>query len=277
MLAELRPRDEPPPLVIGGVGFSGTRVVARIVSQAGISMGADLNETQDSLSFFDFAEGWSAKALQASSGGSPAVENGDLARELADAIDAHRHGIPSANAPWGWKQPRSIHFLPLLHRLYPGLRFVHVIRDGLDLAFGAEVGHRLAEGRRGTGVYSAAAGMADDLGDRPVQIQMALFWARVNSLGADYGEAELGASYLRVRLEDLCSDPEAGCRELLAFALGVAPDPVAVKAAAAEVRPPSSLGLADRADPRLRAEAGAEIAGALRRFGYPVPGVHPGS
>ena len=36
--------------------------------------------------------------------------------------------------PWGWKEPRSIYLLPFFHRHLPALRFLHVVRDGRDMA-----------------------------------------------------------------------------------------------------------------------------------------------
>src|SRR5919201_1584891 len=43
------------------------------------------------------------------------------------------------------------------------------------------------------------------------------FWAHVNLAAARYGERELGSNYLRLRYEDICSDPSSAVVELLAF------------------------------------------------------------
>ena len=39
--------------------------------------------------------------------------------------------------PWGWKEPRSIYLLPFFHQQLPALRFLHVVRDGRDMALSA--------------------------------------------------------------------------------------------------------------------------------------------
>src|SRR5437867_7179099 len=48
------------PLVIGGVGGSGTRVFWRIACAAGRSMGTRVNEAGDALELTDFADRWLA-------------------------------------------------------------------------------------------------------------------------------------------------------------------------------------------------------------------------
>ena len=54
----------------------------------------------------------------------------DLGETLADHCAA-----VAGTAAWGWKEPRSIYLLPFFHRHLPGLRFLHVVRDGRDMAF----------------------------------------------------------------------------------------------------------------------------------------------
>ncbi len=44
-------KNTPPPVVIGGVGGSGTRLIAQILKDLGYFMGNDLNEANDNLLF----------------------------------------------------------------------------------------------------------------------------------------------------------------------------------------------------------------------------------
>src|SRR5208283_3337534 len=55
-------------------------------------------------------------------------------KRLAALIDEHKSAIPPQAAGWGWKNPRSIFILPLIQSLYPDFHFVHVVRDGRDMA-----------------------------------------------------------------------------------------------------------------------------------------------
>jgi Sulfotransferase family len=258
----------PPPVVIGGVGFSGTRVVMRIARRAGLFMGRHLNASEDSLDFFELSERWSARRHAAWEAGDPLYAPWRLRRDLRRSIEAHRGPMEDPAAPWGWKQPRSIHFLPLLHRRYPDMRFIHVIRDGRDLAFGRETAFRIAVGVDGSGVYSAASGMTNDLDKQPAPVRMAAFWESVNVLAADYGEREMGDFYRRVRLEDICTNPSDVVRELFDF-VGADADPDVVRATAADVVWPRTIGLHRRVDDHALLErVTATGAPALERFRY---------
>ena len=89
-------------------------------------------------------------------------------------------------------------------------------------------------------------------------------WARVNGAAADYGESEMGASYLRVRLEDLCASPKRTVREMFEFLSSEAP----MKEAIREVETPPSLGRW-REHPEAEIARLAELGGdQLERFGY---------
>ena len=50
-LTHIRPLSDTAPVVIGGIGGSGTRVVAQLLQCCDLNMGTDLNESLDDLSF----------------------------------------------------------------------------------------------------------------------------------------------------------------------------------------------------------------------------------
>ena len=82
--------------------------------------------------------------------------------------------------PWGWKEPRSIYLLPFLHRHLPSLRFLHVVRDGRDMALSANQNQLRKHGD--------AAAIPADLS--PPERSIAL-WSWVNLTAARYGEEHL--------------------------------------------------------------------------------------
>jgi len=41
----------------------------------------------------------------------------------------------TAPTQWGWKEPNTHIFLPFLLRALPNMKYIHVIRSGLDMAF----------------------------------------------------------------------------------------------------------------------------------------------
>lgn len=106
---------------------------------------------------------------------------------------------------WGDKTPGYVEHLPLLARLFPDARFVHVIRDG------REVAASLAEWPWGPASPEAGG----------------FWWRRKVGIGRRDGGA-LGDRYREVRLEDLVADPEGELAGLCRFLdLDVAPSMLA--------------------------------------------------
>ncbi|MFQ5678382.1 MAG: sulfotransferase, partial [Gemmatimonadota bacterium] len=122
------------PLFIGGTGGSGTRVVAQIVAHAGVFLGRELNRAGDSEPVGRYLRRWIPRYLRAD-GRVPEHERAAMNRELQVALIRHRRGIPARDGPWGAKNPRSMYLLPYLWERVPNLRFLHLVRNGLDMAF----------------------------------------------------------------------------------------------------------------------------------------------
>lgn len=158
------PDGGPAPIAIGGVGGSGTRVVAECLRSLGVFMGADLNESNDALWFtllftrqeildatdaeFEVLTRLLAAGLQ---GGQPlpahalarigALADGDRPQARADWLRMRARSLAAAtSAPphggaWGWKEPNTYLVVDRLWQHLPSLRYVHVVRHGLDMAF----------------------------------------------------------------------------------------------------------------------------------------------
>jgi hypothetical protein len=136
-----------------------------------------------------------------------------------------------------------------------GLRYLHFLRDGRDMAF--------SENQQQLGKHGEAV-----LGSRPPrwrkQVPSIRLWSLVNTQAADYGEQHMPGRYLRVRFEDLCSDPAGTVGAIYDF-FGLQGD---VEKAAAEVRPPDTLGRWRGARARTVAALHEAAGPALERFGY---------
>ena len=104
---------------------------------------------------------------------------------------------------WGDKTPRYVESLPLLGGLWPPARFVHLVRDGRNVALS------YADVAFGPKTLARAAGL----------------WAQRVRAGMEAGR-DLGPNrYLQMRYEDLVEDPERHTRTLCEF-LGLPFDPV---------------------------------------------------
>ena len=244
------------PVVIGATGGSGTRVVARVARRAGMYIGVDLNDAEDARPLGAFVRRWiDPYMIDRETPAWPATEAA-MRRRLEEAVRVHCGPLATTPGPWGWKVPRSIFLLPFLDAQFPSMRFVHVVRDGRDMAFSDNQGQLRT--------YGSGILKSEELGWDVPQRSMAL-WNRVNLAAADYGERTMGQRYLRFRLEDLCLDPVQSVARLLDF---VQLDADAASIARFEVLSPSSLGRWRSYDPVLLADL-QRIGGAgLHRFGY---------
>lgn len=156
-----------PPVAIGGVGGSGTRLIAEWLKALGVFIGTDLNASNDTLWFTllfkrvevlecDDDEFLSlTRALEAGLRGDcplPAATHALLARltardrplnetrawlqERSRSLTAAA-ALPAHGGRWGWKEPNTHLVIDRLWRMQPELRYVHVVRHGLDMALSA--------------------------------------------------------------------------------------------------------------------------------------------
>ncbi|MBK1686098.1 sulfotransferase family protein [Rubrivivax gelatinosus] len=135
-------------------------------------------------------------------------------RELAQRFVAEgRHtmrdivtGLFEANAAgegkprWGDKTPYYVLHMPRLLAWWPDARFIHIVRDGRDVALSLFA-------RGGFGVHN--------------MFYAARYWQQYVDTGHDDGEQRVPAGqYLELRYEDLIADPSATLRRVCDF-LGI--------------------------------------------------------
>lgn len=234
------------PLVIGGTGGSGTRLVAQIARLAGRYMGDDRSEAEDSRLFAGFDWKWGLRYLQ--SGSSAAME-----QEFEEVLASHLENRPDGLS-WGWKCPHSYLLIPFLRSQFPRMKFIHVIRDGRDMAFSENQMQALHYGSR-----------LLPHPNEPQAVGSAAWWSWANLRARDASKA-LGADYLLVRLEDLCANRDSAAK-VLEFCghENVNHD---LPATAALVTRPDSLGRWRSRDPILVRRVEAACSPALWDFGY---------
>jgi hypothetical protein len=211
-----------PPVVVFNKSHSGGRLVAELLDAAGVFMGTERNDARDALPLLsvvdllvrryypDYAPLWDADH-----GPDPALEpivRAAFARHLA----GHERG-----APWGWKLCETVYALPVIDALFPGARFVHLVRDGRDVAFCDHRAPTDAFWRKfhfDTDRIRTWRGMPLDPGwyrRRPHAFN-AQHWLNGVRIRRAYG-AMLRERCLEVRYEDLCRDFAATAARLLRF------------------------------------------------------------
>jgi hypothetical protein len=245
------------PLVIGATGGSGTRVVARLARHAGYDLGRNVNSAEDALEFYSFHDKWINRFVRAELRGGR-LSDAEVERmklEFQSALDRHR--LSESAGRWGWKAPRSIYLLSFLQGQFPDLKFIHVLRDGRDMALSRNQNQL---NKHGAAVLSLSKRFFRSKPERSL-----LLWERVNLHAAQFGESTLRQDYLRVRFEDLCAKPVETTSQIMNF-LDARVDPEAI--ARSEIVPPSTLQRWRTYPPQLIAKLEQLGADSLRKFGY---------
>lgn len=190
-----------PPVVIGAMGGSGTRVLVPILQLAGHWMGSWIcRRTQDAMATRHLLQCAFPLLLDGRE-----KDDEHLVSLFSRLIQAHRLGMPDSEGLWGWKNPRSMWIIPFLARCYPEMKFIHLIRDGRDMAL--------------TGNHNLLRKHGADLLGEPdcernwVRSQFRL-WAMGNRLAWEAGQKYLGNNYLLVDYDKLCGNPEEELRRI---------------------------------------------------------------
>jgi hypothetical protein len=110
------------------------------------------------------------------------------------------------------KSPRYVRNLPVLHELWPDVRFIHLVRDGRDVGLSVLSWKKVVE--RGELVADLPTWEKDPT------TTVALWWERLVRLGREDGTPLGPALYHELRYESLVADPASECANLCEF-LGV--------------------------------------------------------
>jgi len=253
-LPSVPPQGARMPVAIGAIGGSGTRVLPSILRLAGFWMGAWINpKTQDAMAPRYFLQRHFAELANHRSNEDPA-----LIKAFLRVTAAHRWGMPDPGGPWGWKNPRSMWIIPFLAHVYPEFKFIHIVRDGRDMALSDNTNLLRKHG--------------DFLLDDPhcrenheaAQLRL---WTLGNRVAYEDGTQYLGTNYSVVNYETLCARPHYTLERLFAF-LSVEADEAVVAAASRLIVPSAGIGRWRKSDLRILQEPDEETLRTLALFGY---------
>lgn len=207
-----------PPVVVFNASHSGSRLLALMLQRLGVFMGADLNESQDSLPIFDLVQ---YLVLADAPDFSRLLETGDpsLPGRIDTAFRDHLAARPVGR--WGWKLPETAHVLPVISRVFPEACYIHLVRDGRDVAFSPFVAPKAPFWRR---IYFNSDQITQWRGlgmtQRAYRAHGHLFnaarWVNSVTLGRGHG-ALAGRRYLELSYEAVVADPAAALAQLAAF------------------------------------------------------------
>lgn len=224
-------------IAVGGLGGSGTRLVAEILSQSGIFIGDDLNKANDNLIFTRLFKNptWYAKASRAEKEKRIRIfeqymKYGKLhLKEYLELCTASRENPTFASKKmfyirslqrlfrstrtldvWGWKEPNTHILLKEILDYDASIKYVHVLRNGLDMVFSSNQQQLYNWGW----LFGIRPGKADS--DVETLEHRLEYWIRSTERILAF-QKEYPRRIYMLNFSRLCAYPEAQIRDLLDF------------------------------------------------------------
>lgn len=241
-------------IAVGGVGGSGTRLVAECLVDMGVAIGQDLNPPLDNLWYtllFKRREVLLAPQAELDDAfdlfrrrmsGAPRLDAAETAylRALAARPRASHDATwlaaraesfiaapPDTPARWGWKEPNTHILAEAWLAADPALRYVHLYRNGLEMAFNRNQQQPLLWG---------PVLLGEDAPPSPARALA--YWCAAHRRMLALAENHPGRILL-LRFEDLVADPAAALAAIARFA-GLEASAETVEAFKAKLRVPVS-------------------------------------
>lgn len=226
------------PVVIGALGGSGTRLIAQTLLELGFNLGDEIDDQNDTLLFtrifqrpewirsiqpgkfnryltlftkrmtgdtwslFDLIRYVSALYWKST------IKSGRKKETIRALAQPWRAGKLEVTK-WGWKEPISHLFLEELCTYYPNMKYIHVIRHGLDMAFSSNTQQLRYWGDR--------YGLTVNLDDGNIPGLQLEYWIRSNKRAIEIAQKKLGSRFYLLNYDEYCSKPEAEVTQLLRF------------------------------------------------------------
>lgn len=200
-----------PPIIVLGMHRSGTSMLAEILSELGVYMGADLSTNRESRAFQrinkrllqDEAAHWAnPKSFL-----SQLDDKGFVKTEARKVLNLLEHEIKNyGEVPrkqrWGWKDPRNTLTLLVWLNIFPEASVIHMIRNGIQVA--------LSLHRREVSRYFRRTG--DKRMFPPTIVAGYKLWKQYIDIGLAH-QAHC-RHFIQLRYEDIHQQPEKGIGEL---------------------------------------------------------------
>ncbi len=226
------------PLVVYGMHRSGTSLMVRLLADVGVHMGTWLSRDAEAVHFQRLnrriyaaadsrwatvdgllhemeSEAFIARQTELARrrlfGNAPFASrrsaiSGFFGRPLADKI--RRGGTVS----WGWKDPRTTLTLPIWLPIFPRGRYLHVLRNGIDVAISIHRRSRKQQRKLRNRLFP--------LDYSPATLDFAYsfrLWETYVSTAQKHQHLIPPEQYMEMRYEDLLEEPEEQLRRIVSF------------------------------------------------------------
>ncbi|WP_168733874.1 sulfotransferase family protein [Metabacillus sediminilitoris] len=240
------------PVVIGGVGGSGTRVVAEIMKELGYYIGP-LNKANDNLEFaklFGSPE-WFKKNHR--------NNKQVIFKRLINFEESMLTSLEtnhSNSIGWGWKNPVTHIYIEFLAKYFKKIKYVLVIRNGLEMAYSSNQNQFYKWGD----LYNIKPGTK---ADPKSSLQ---YWFAANEKAIRLGQELFNHNFLVINFNDLCMNPEKEIRSLISF-LELDQSKYNIDQLAKLIHPPHSLGRHKKRDLSSFTEGEFDL---IRKLGFTI-------
>ena len=261
------------PVIIGGVGGSGTRVVAKIIEHLGYYIGKDLNSARDNLWFLLLFKRprWYRRAQhnrQKLFIGLSLFTNAMLHRKFPSwpqlifliravveiSVFGQNHKGEGRGAwpfvrawnmlamkpqrlfqydGWGWKEPNTHIYLECLAEYFKDFKYIHTVRHGLDMAFSKNQQQLYNWGP----FFDVKIPSTKD--EEPAASLK--YWVMSNKRALEFGKKLGDTKFLVVNFDKLCLLPEPEIQRIVSF-LNIEPSAEKLETAFNIPKRPKSLG-----------------------------------
>ncbi len=131
------------PIIVIGMHRSGTTLVAKLLNELGVFMGRELDFYYEAKCFQNINK--KLLAAQGAHWAKPqpfidAIKNESVSKAgksiMKDLLETYSesYGKSKDSGIWGWKDPRNTLTLPLWLQIFPDAKFIHIVRNGLNVA-----------------------------------------------------------------------------------------------------------------------------------------------
>ena len=195
----------PYPVFVGGLGGSGTGLVAQVLQRLGFYLGDSPNAHSDNIRFNHLVIHPDRYRKEVASG-----DFSKTLKALTVFVDTMVEEFQSTDAiAWGWKEPNSHIFLKQISTVLKGAYYIHVLRNGLDMAF--------SRNRRQLATWGWLFGInrSDSIENDALE-----FWVKANRRAIDLGNRFFDSRFYIVSYEELCLQPHDAIDALINF-LGI--------------------------------------------------------
>ncbi|MEP4053049.1 MAG: sulfotransferase [Litorimonas sp.] len=255
------------PLVIGGLGGSGTRVIAQLAQAMNVHIGECLNHALDNRWFAMLfrRQSWAKKApdhevlraldifTRASIYGlnsqisdldiglidhcftnwSLSQNKPEIAAEIKSELLQSEAMQKTEYRSWGWKEPNSHIFIPEIAEVFPNAKYILVVRNGLDMAF--------SRNQRQLRLWGSRFGLEVE---RPTDVTPELslqYWLYANETARQNLDRRMPGRWLVVNFEKLWQDTGTEISRISEF-IGVELTPKKIAELSEFVQEPSTAG-----------------------------------